>query len=148
MNKDITKLRLEHLGEIGFRLALFGLIFAFSLAIASFLSFFFFAIVAIIGFCLPIITLGIVLVFYPNYFSDFTKFLDNSSNVTNFFAQIVNYGKYVAIIGIIGAIIGAFFLMANKDDRHVGKFVFCIISAVFCLLLIILIVSGAFNIAT
>lgn len=145
MNKEILELRFSHLGEIGFRLAIFSLVFAIVLLLSSFLSFFIFAVVAIIGFFLPFITLGFIFVANPHYFSDLSKLLDNSSAIFDFFAKVVNYGKYVVIAGIIGSIIGAIFLLSNKNDRHWGKFTFCIISIVLCVILFVLIVSGAFN---
>ena len=62
-----------------------------------------------------------------------------------FFWRIVGYGQYVAIVGIIGAIIGSLFLLSDKTNKQVGKFVFCIISAIACLIMFIIIVTGFLN---
>ena len=145
MNNEIIKMRLNHLGEIGFRLALFGFITGAVILLSSFISFFIVAIIGILGIFLPLITLGMIFVVYPNYFSDYTALLNNTTNVINFFLGLTYIVKYIAFIGIIGAIIGSIFLLFDRNNRHWGKFSFCIISIITCLLLFVLIISGSYN---
>lgn len=145
MNQEILKMRLNHLGQIGFRLSLFGLIVGLIIFLGSFISMFIVAFVAIFGFILPLVTLGIPFVVNPNYFSDLGKLLENSTSVINFVWSLTTYIKFIAIAGIIGSVVGAVFLLWDKNDRHWGQFVFCLISCVCCLVLFILIISGTFS---
>ena len=145
MNNEIRSLRLAHLGEIGFRLSLCGLIVAIAILSSSIISFFIIAIVALVGFVLPFITLGMVFAVNPNYFSDLGKLLENSNSVIDFLVGAIGYVKFIAIMGIIGSILGAVFLLSNKADRHWGKFTFCLISSIVCLLLFLFIATGSFQ---
>ena len=145
MNQEILKMRLNHLGQIGFRLSLFGLIVGLIILLGSFISMFIVAFVAIFGFILPLVTFGIPFVINPNYFSDLGKLLENSTSVINFVWSLTSYIKFIAIAGIIGSVVGAIFLLWDKNDRHWGQFVFCLISCICCLVLFILIISGTFS---
>ena len=138
-------MRFDHLAQIGFRLSLFAFIVGISIILGSFLSFFIVAIIAIFGFLLPFITLGLPFIMNPHYFEDLSNLLSNTNSVINFFWGLTYYFKYVAIAGIIGSIIGMILLLIDKNNKQWGKFVFCIISAVACLLLFIFIASGTFN---
>ena len=145
MNNDILKMRVNHLGQIGFRLSLFGLIVCVTLLLGSFFSLFIVAFVAIIGFILPFITLGLPFAANPNYFSDLSKLLENTGSVINFVWGLTDYLKFIALAGVFGSIIGSIFLLSDKNDRHWGKFIFCIISSILCLVLFIFMASGSFN---
>lgn len=145
MNSEILKMRLNHLSEIGFRLSFFGLIGAIIILLSSFFSMFIVAIVAIVGFLLPFLTLGLLFAVYPNYYNNLSNLLGDSLSIINFFWGLTYYVKYIAVIGIIGSLIGAVTLLHDKTEKHVGKFVFCLISMVLCLFVFVLIMSSAFN---
>lgn len=144
MENEIVKMRLTHLGEIGFRLALFGLITAAVITVGSIFSMLIFALVALIGFVLPIITLGLPLMADPNYYGNLTKLLENSSSVFDFFWSLTYYAQFIAIAGIVGSIIGSVCLLSDKNNRNWGKFIFCLISAIVCIFLIVLIATNSF----
>ena len=145
MDNEIVKMRLDHLGQIGFRLSLFAFIVSIAILLSSLISMFIFAFVAIFGFLLPFVTLGIVFVINPNYFQSLGNLLNNSNYIIDFFWGLTYYVKFIAIAGIIGSILGSIFLLVDKNNKQWGKFIFCLISSVCCLILFVLIISGTFN---
>ena len=148
MDSEILKMRCNHLGQIGFRVALFGFIVALSLILSSIFSMIIVAFVAIFGFVLPLITFFMPLAFNPNYFDDLSKLINDIGSVTEFFWSLSTYIQFIAIASIIGSVVGSIFLLWDKNNRHWGKFVFCIISAILCLILVVLIASGTFTSGT
>ena len=144
-NKKIFQMRATHLGTIGFRLAIFALCVCVGALLGSVFTALIFVFVAMIGFVLPIITLGFVVALDPNYFENLSNLLNSSSTIMGYLGQAFSYCFVVTIPGFVGAILGAIFLGMNKTEKHPVKLTFCIISSILCVIITILGVSGVFS---
>lgn len=143
MDKKIFELRATHLGTIGFRLGLLATCLSLGLMLGSVYIMILYIPVALVGYLLPILTLGFVIALDNDYFAHLSSILESSDKIIKFLGMLISKAYFVTIPGMIGCVIGIVFLSLNKKEKHPVKFAFCIIFLIVCTLITILTLSGA-----
>ncbi len=145
MNKKLFELRATHLGTIGFRLGLLATCLSLGFMLGTIYITILYIPIVLIGYILPIITLGFVIALDNNYFAHLSAILESSDKIIKFLGFLITKAYFVTIPGIIGCIIGIVFLSLNKKEKHPVKITFCVIFLIVCVVITILTLGGAVN---
>lgn len=133
--KSLSAMYLVHLGQIFSNLSIVCVIIGMISFISILLQITVFFVLLLGLLC----TLGLILLYVPNYMQLFQKSADFLGSIT---AVVVKIAPYVLIVGIVCAIISIVLLAIDRYNSHMGRIVFSSIILAITVVILICIFTG------
>lgn len=133
--KSLSAMYLVHLGLIFSNLAIVCVIIGFISFVSILLQIAVFIVLLLGLLC----TLGLILVYVPNYMQLFQSSTEFLASVTEI---VVKIAPYILIVGIACSVISIILLALDKYNSHMGRIVFSAIILVVTIIVLICLFAG------